>query len=116
MPIQDLRVRTNAPLTEAQIAELAGRGLRVVSRIPDGSYRLRGDTSTTAADLVALHFVDTAAPYDPMDKLDPSLGSISTTTSMMAAGGGAAPAVTILVSLDPEVDSQATAQELAQLG
>ena len=75
MAMQDLRLLTSVPLSDAQIGQLADRGLRVVSRLSGNSYRVRGETSTTAADLVGLDFVDNASGYDPMDKLDPSLSA-----------------------------------------
>ncbi len=116
MPVQDLRLHTSVPLTDVQIGQLADRGLRVVSRLSANSYRVRGESTTTAADLVALDFVDTASAYDPMDKLDPSLIAASTVVRAAVAGGQAAPLVNVLASLDPDTDADATAAELAELG
>ena len=62
MSVQDILLRPDAPLSEAQIRLLAERGLRLVARLPDGTYRLRGDSSATAAGLIALDFVDAATP------------------------------------------------------
>src|SRR5215207_5051112 len=116
MPIQDFRLYTHTPLTNDQIQQLAGRGLRIVSRLPDGSYRVRGESTTTASDLVAVDFVDTAVLYDPMDKLDASLGALSTLTTAAVADNASAAPVSVLVSLDPSVDPAATTAQLADLG
>ncbi len=116
MAIQDLRLHTSTPLSDAQIAQLSDRGLRVVSRLSGNSYRVRGDSAATAADLVGLDFVDTATDYDPMDKLDLSLSTASTIVTASLAGDVAAPVVNVLASLDPEVDAEATAEQLAALG
>ncbi|MGY1764642.1 S8 family serine peptidase [Geodermatophilus sp. SYSU D00779] len=116
MPMQDIRLTTNAPLGEDQVHRLEDLGLRLVSRLSENSYRLRGDSGATAADLVGLDFVDTASAYDATDKLDPSLSAASATAATAVADAGAAPLVTGLVSLDPAVDPAVTKEQLAELG
>ena len=78
MPRIDIRLRTNTQLAESHVRELTARGLRLVSKLPGGSYRVRSDTTATIAELAALDFVDTATTYKAADKLDPTLQDAST--------------------------------------
>ena len=117
MSVQDILLRPAAPLSEAQIRLLAERGLRLVARLPDGSYRLRGESSATAADLIALDFVHTATAYDPAAKLDPSLAAASAAAAGVGAfDDGGAPVITALASIDPAADPAATTAQLESLG
>ncbi len=116
MSVQDILLRPDAPLSDDQIRLLAERGLRLVARLPDGSYRLRGESNASAADLIALDFVDTATAYDPADKLDPSLAAASASADALGASDGGAPVITALASIDPATDPAATTAQLEALG
>src|SRR3954468_12262014 len=98
MSIQDLQMRPDAPLTDEQIKRLADLGLDIVGRLPDGAYRLRGESAATAADLITLDFLDTAVPFDPGEKLDPTLAAVVGSPSI--AGDGDDAVVTALASID----------------
>ncbi len=123
MSIQDLRVRTHSPLAEGDIAQLARLGLRVVNRLPDGGYRVRGDSPASAGDLMALGFVREVTDFDALEKLDPALNLVTSAAAIQIEpldGGAAAPAaepeVTVLVSLDQGVDAAQTLADLNAVG
>jgi subtilisin family serine protease len=116
----DLRLQTHAPLDEAANAQLAALGLRVLARLPGGSYRVRGAGATTLADVVALPFVAAATPFEPVEKLDAALAA-TTLVLESATRGGAAPAaaalpVRVLVTLDPHGGADGTGAALAAIG
>ncbi|MGS0685624.1 S8 family serine peptidase [Nakamurella sp. GG22] len=127
MTIEDLRLRTTDPLSEDDIAQLAGLGLRVVDRLPDGGYRVRGVTAAAPADVLALSNIRDVSTFDPIEKLDPTLAA-GVTGGAAVAGVGAlgdsgAPldrvaeqAVDVLVTLDQTIDTAETTTALGGVG
>jgi hypothetical protein len=117
MTVQDLKLGTTDLLEEHQVRQLGAVGLRVVSRLPGGGYRVRGESDATAATLLGLDFVDTVSPYEPVDKLDPALADAIVLAERDGADGNPGDAaVSVLVSLDQHVDPALTTEGLASLG
>jgi serine protease AprX len=116
MAVQDIILHTSGPLGEDEIRQLEGLGLRVVNRLAGGALRVRGESAATAADLVGLGFVDSAAPFDPVDKLDPVLSAATELTRAAAGFGPGDTTLRILVTLDEAADTAATTARLGELG
>ena len=128
MTIEDLRLRTTDPLSENDIAELAGLGLRVVGRLPDGGYRVRGETAAAPVDVLALDNIREVSAFDPIEKLDPTLAAgvtggaaVSGVDALGDAAAGALDqaadrAVDVLVTLDQTIDTGETTTALRGVG
>jgi subtilisin family serine protease len=121
MSTEDLRLRTTDPLSEEDIAQLAGLGLRVVDRLPDGGYRVRGSTAAGRDDVLALANIREVSAFDPVEKLDPALAAEVTGAAVADAGalgdGGVAERpVDVLVTLDQDVDTGETTTALGGIG
>lgn len=117
MDLLDARVVTNGPLEETHSSQLTELGLRVVSRLPDGAYRVRGTTDASIGDLQGLSFVDTAAPVQPYEKLDATLTPAARGIFGVAAADTAPAApVSLLVTLDADYQPEATQEAAASVG
>ena len=116
MAVQDIILHTSGPLGEDEMRQLEGLGLRVVSRLAGGALRVRGESAATTADLVGLGFVDSAAPFDPVDKLDPVLSAATELTRAAADVGTGDTTLRVLVTLDATADTAATTARLGELG
>ncbi|MGD8626305.1 MAG: S8 family serine peptidase [Anaerolineae bacterium] len=121
MRFLDVVLNTNRPLAAGEIAELSEMGLRIVAAVGSQSYRMRGQSDATLADLTALSYVANVEEFAPAAKLDKTLKAEAESAAATVAAAGAAalaaqPPARVLVSLDPHADVPATLDALDQIG
>ena len=118
MKILDLVIQTDSMLGAENRAELAHLGLQISAVVGKNAYRLRGATDATLADVEALDFVTAAEAFAPERKLDTHLHQAVEQSRAVIADGLPLPVepVSVLVSLDPLLDTAQTLDALAQLG
>lgn len=115
MPVRDLLMRTHAPLIPADIAALKQLGLHVEMALANNTYRVRGESDKSLAELHALPFVAEVTDYDPLQKLDEGLQAMAFVASRAGDAAATLP-VNVLVSLDPQTDLGVTVTALEQIG
>src|SRR3954463_11278703 len=99
MSVLDVRLQTHAPLTEMDIAQLSALGLRVIARMPEAGYRVRGESAASVGDVIALPFVSAATPFHPIEKLAAALASTSQLVAASRTADASRPAGTALASI-----------------
>src|SRR5262245_31469227 len=94
-------VQTNAPLTQAQKAQLAGVGAKIIEYVPENTYVARYDPANLAP-VLGLTFVTWAGPYLPGFKLPAALAPPQ--TNRLALATAAAPPARVLSDAPKDVD------------
>ncbi|MGI9175443.1 MAG: S8 family serine peptidase, partial [Rhodothermales bacterium] len=115
----DLILKIDTRLTQAHLAALEEKGLHLVRAMDHNTYRVRGETTASIADIAALSFVEDVQEFAAMDKVDARLQqSIRTARAVTTAGdgGAATPDVRVLVALEKAMDTDAAVAALAQIG
>ena len=118
MKTLDLIIETDSMLSAEDKAELANLDLQVSAVVGKNAYRLRGATDATLADVTALGCVTAAEAFAPEQKLDRNLLQEVEQSRAIIADGLPLPVkpVSVLVSLDPLLDTDQTLDALRQLG
>ncbi|MCL4834084.1 MAG: S8 family serine peptidase [Caldilineaceae bacterium] len=117
MKMLDIVLITHKPLTADEITNLQERGLRLVAALGEQTYRIRGTSDASLADLQALSYVADVSEFAPQEKLDEALRQEAQrmTTSAVAESTPAS-TISVLVSLDRQADISATLDALAEIG
>jgi hypothetical protein len=117
MHVLDAVLHVSRTPTPQDLEDIKGMGLKVVARLDTYHYRIRGTTEAGPATLETLSFVTSAAVFEASRKLDKKLRtqSLSASVTARAAAGDVEP-ISVLVSLDPDADPDATVNELGRIG
>ena len=115
----DLLLTISARLTETHLGALEEKGLHLVRAMDRNTYRVRGETTASVADIAALPFVEDVQDFAPMQKVDVHLQqTLQTARAVTTAGDGgtATPDVRVLVALEKAMDTAAAVAALEQIG
>lgn len=116
MKVLDAVIRTTAPLSTDEIYEIENLGLSIIASMGKNHYRIRGETEMDIATLGTLRFVSASSRFDPILKLGKKLKKKVVELRKTADEEELRKPVSVLVSIDPQLDEKATLKELRRLG
>lgn len=116
MKFLDIVIKTKTPLTAENISNIESLGLRVTASLGRNHYRIRGKTETGTAALETLHFIYASSQYEPTLKLGKTLKRKYRHLQKTTDEEELRKTVSVLVSIDPHIDTKDTLKELGRLG